>query len=143
MNSVTERTNALKKMPLLADLPHGELEAIAKRLTVETHAEGTEIIKQGASGSSAYFVLEGQCEVRRTSKRVTKRLAFLKSGEFFGELSILAPAPRSASVFAFEETTLLVLTENEFRAALRANRSMSLHLVTALAQRLQRQEDEF
>ena len=39
--------------------------------------------------------------------------------------------------------TVLVLTENEFRAALRANRSMSLHLVTALAERLQRQEDEF
>ncbi len=143
MDSVTDRTNALKRMPLLADLPHGELEAIAKRLTVETHAEGAEIIKQGSSGSSAYFVLDGKCEVRRTSKRVAKRIAFLKAGDFFGELSIIVPAPRSATVIAFEDTTVLVLTENEFRAALKANRSMSLHLVTALAQRLQRQEDEF
>ena len=128
---------------LFRSLPHGELEVIAKRLTVEKYAEGAEIIKQGASGSSAYFVLDGKCEVRRTSKRVTRRLAFLKSGDFFGELSIIVPAPRSASVLAFEDTTVLVLTENEFRAALRANRSMSLHLVTALAERLQRQEDEF
>ncbi len=66
-----------------------------------------------------------------------------ESGDFFGELSILVPAPRSATVIAAEDTTVFVLTENEFRAALRTNKSMAMHLVTALAARLQRQEDEF
>ncbi|MBL9039816.1 MAG: cyclic nucleotide-binding domain-containing protein [Archangium sp.] len=141
---LAERTNALKRMPLLADLPHGELEGLAKRLSVETYPEGAEIIKQGASGSTAYFVVSGKCEVRRSTKRgANRRLAYLKAGDFFGELSIIAPGPRSASVTVFEAATVLVLTEGEFRAALRANRSMSMHLVRALAERLQRQEDEF
>jgi CRP-like cAMP-binding protein len=138
-----ERTNALKRMPLLADLPHGELEAIAKRLTVEHYEEGQAIIKQGSSDASAYFVLAGTCEVRRGKKNAQKRVAFLKAGDFFGELAIIAPAPRSATVTAFEPTDVLVLKDSEFRAALKSNRSMALHLVKTLAERLQRMEDEF
>lgn len=143
MDSIEARTEALKRMPLLADLPHGELEAVAKRLKIESYETGMEIITQGASGSSAYFLVSGRCEVRRGTKKIKKRLAFLTPGDFFGELSVIAPAPRSASVVAQEPTVVLVLTGYEFRAALSTNRSMSLHLVKILAQRLQREIDEF
>ncbi len=143
MDAVMERTNALKRMPLLADLPHGELEAIARRLTVEHYEEGQIIIKQGSSDSSAYFVLAGSCEVRRGRKNAMRRVAFLKPGDCFGELAIIVPAPRSATVTAFEPTDVLVLSGSEFRSALKANRSMALHLVRALAERLQKMEDEF
>jgi hypothetical protein len=35
VDDIDDRTNALKKMPLLSDLPHGELQSIAKRLKIE------------------------------------------------------------------------------------------------------------
>jgi CRP-like cAMP-binding protein len=143
MDSIESRIDALKKMPLMVGLPHGELESLAKRMTVESYEEGTEIIKQGSSGASAYFVVSGRCDVRRGPKKSQRRLAFLGPGDFFGELSIIAPAPRSASVIAHEATVVLVLTGYEFRSALSTNRSMSLHLVKILAQRLQREIDEF
>ncbi len=143
MDELTGRTNALKTMPLLADLPHSELEKLARRLTVEGHRPGSEVIKQGSSGAAAYFVIDGTCEVRRETRRGSRRVAILKRGDFFGELSIINPAPRSATVVAMEETDLLVLTENDFRDALRTNRSMAMQLVRALAKRLQVREDEF
>lgn len=143
MDSHTERTNALKRMPLLAVLPHSDLEAIAQRMEVKGYEPGDEIIKQGASGASAFFVLSGQCEVRRKVGKGSKRIAFIEAGDFFGELSIVAPAPRSASVVATEPAVLLVLTSTEFNNALRTNRSMALHLVKVLAQRLQKAVDEF
>ena len=65
MDSLDARIDALKKMPLMVSLPHGELEAVAKRMTIESYEEGVEIIKQGSSGSSAYFVVSGKCDVRR------------------------------------------------------------------------------
>ncbi|MER2566584.1 MAG: cyclic nucleotide-binding domain-containing protein [Myxococcaceae bacterium] len=143
MDELTQRTNALKAMPLLADVPHGELEKLASRLTVEQHRTGSVVIKEGASGAAAYFVVTGTCEVRREGRRGSKRVNVLKRGDCFGELSIINPAPRSATVVALENCDLLVLSEQDFRDALRSNRSMSLQLVRALAKRLQAREDEF
>jgi CRP/FNR family transcriptional regulator, cyclic AMP receptor protein len=143
MDELTQRTNALKAMPLLADLPHGELEKLAKRLSVEQHRTGSVIIKEGASGAAAYFIVSGSCEIRREGKRGSKRVNVIKRGDCFGELSIINPAPRSASVLALETVDLLVLSEADFRDALRSNRSMALQLVRALAKRLQAREDEF
>lgn len=136
-----DRTNALKKMPLLADLPHSELENLARRLEVETFEAGATIIRQGTSSNSAYFIVEGRCEVRRGAAK--KRIARLDAGDFFGELAIISPAPRAATVITEEPTTVLVLTGAEFRAALLASKSMAMRLVTALARRLQTREDEF
>ena len=143
MDDIRDRTNALKKMPLLADLPHGELESIAKRLKIESYEQGVDIIRQGTSGSSAYFVLSGRCDVRRGASKGGRRLGFLDPGDFFGELSIIHPAPRSASVIAYEPTVVLVLTAHEFRSALTSNKAMAMHLVKILAKRLQGKEEEF
>jgi CRP-like cAMP-binding protein len=143
MDDLNERTNALKKMPLLSDLPHGELESIAKRLKIESYEQGVDIIRQGTSGSSAYFVLSGRCDVRRGASKGGRRLSFLEPGDFFGELSILLPAPRSATVIAYEPTVVLVLTAHEFKSALTSNKSMAMHLVKILAKRLQGKEEEF
>jgi CRP-like cAMP-binding protein len=143
MDELTQRTNALKAVPLLADLPHSELEKLAGRLTVEQHRTGSVIIREGASGAGAYFVISGECEVRREGRRGSKRIAVLKRGDHFGELSIINPAPRSATVVALEDCDLLLLTEQDFRDALRSNRSVALHLVRYLAKRLQAREDEF
>lgn len=142
MDSIPERTNALKTMPLLSDLPHGELEAIARRLKIESYEQGVDIIRQGTSGSSAYFVLSGKCDVRRGTSKGGRRMGFLEKGDFFGELSILHPAPRSATVVAYEPTVVLVLTAHEFKSALTSNKAMALHLVKILARRLQGKEED-
>ena len=142
-DSQQDRLTALKTMPLLNGLPHGELEAIAGKLKVETHKAGAEIIKQGATGSSAYLIVSGKCDVRRKSPRGSRRLNVLTAGDFFGELAIVVPGPRSASVVAQEDVTVFVLTAYEFQSALRASKAMAMHLVKVLAERLQQATDEF
>ncbi len=143
MDSKDDRLNALKTMPLLNSLPHGELEAIAAKLKVEHYGAGDEIIKQGSTGSSAYLIVSGKCDVRRKSPRGSRRLNVLTRGDFFGELAIVVPGARSASIVAQEDVTVFVLTAYEFQSALRASKAMALHLVKVLAERLQQATDEF
>lgn len=143
MDSIEERVKALQQMPLLENLPNGDLERLAAKLRIESYEAGTEIIKQGASSSSAYLIVSGSCDVRRKTPRGSRRLSFLRKHDFFGELSILVPAPRSASVIAHEPVVVLVLTAWEFNLALRSNKAMALHLVKVLAERLQRADDDF
>ncbi len=137
------RLEALKRMPLLAGLPHGDLALMAKHVEVQRYETGAELIKEGTAGATAFFIVEGQCEVRRRVGANSTRLAFLGAGEFFGELSIVDPAPRTATVVAYEPVTALTLSGYHFRAALQSNLAMALHLVKVLAVRLRQLEDEF
>lgn len=134
-----DRVNALKTIPLIAGLPHGDVENLAKKVTEVQHQTGFEIIKEGTSGSSVFLIVSGACEVRRGTNRIRE----LKAGDFFGELSILDPAPRTATVRATEASVLLVLEGYDFRNALKSNMQMSQRLIVALAERLRHMTDEF
>lgn len=138
-----EAVTALKAMPLLAGLPHAEVERLASRAKVEHYVIGEELIKEGTSGSSAYFLISGSCDVRRKRGSQQRRVATLGPGEFFGELSIIDPSPRTATVTAAEDVSVFVLSGYDFNTALKGNKSMALYLVKTLAKRLRAQEDEF
>lgn len=139
MSEPIDRVNALKTIPLLAGLPHSDIEQLAKKVTEVRHSQGSEIIKEGTSGSSVFLIIEGMCEVRRGGNRIRE----LGKGEFFGEISILDPAPRTATVRAVENSVLLVLEGYDFRTALKSSREMSSRLITVLAERLRHMTDEF
>jgi len=138
-----ERVNALQSIPLLANLPHGDLVSMAGRVTERVFEPGAELIKEGTSGSSIFLISAGRCEVRRKSPGGNVRLAMLEVGDFFGELSVLDPAPRSATVIAYEGTVVLELSGYDFRSALQSNRAMADHVIKVLATRLRQVEDEF
>ena len=139
MSEPIDRVNALKTIPLMAGLPHSDIEQLAKKVIEVRHNQGAEIIKEGTSGSSVFLIIEGLCEVRRGSNRIRE----LKPGEFFGEISILDPAPRTATVRAMENSVLLVLEGYDFRTALKSSMQMSQRLITVLAERLRHMTDEF
>jgi CRP-like cAMP-binding protein len=134
-----DRVNALKTIPLLAGLPHSDLEQLAKKMLEVRHSQGSEIIKEGTSGSSVFLIISGACEVRRNNNRIRE----LQAGEFFGEISILDPAPRTATVRAVESSVLLVLEGYDFRTALKSSMQMSQRLISVLAERLRHMTDEF
>ena len=90
-------------------------------------------------GSSVFLIVEGLCEVRRGANRIRE----LKVGDFFGEISILDPAPRTATVRAVESSVLLVLEGYDFRTALKSSMQMSQKLIIVLAERLRHMTDEF
>ncbi len=139
MTALDSHVNALKTIPLFSGLPHSDIEALAKKVTEAHHAQGSEIIKEGTSGSSVFLIVKGKCEVRRSNKRIRE----LEEGQFFGELSILDPAPRTATVRTVEPTVLLVLEGYDFRTALKNSRDMAQRLILALAERLRHMTDEF
>jgi CRP-like cAMP-binding protein len=139
MSEPMDRVNALKLIPLLAGLPHSDIEQLAKKVSEVRHSQGTEIIKEGTSGSSVFLIVEGKCEVRRNNNRIRE----IGPGDFFGEISILDPAPRTATVRAVENSVLLVLEGYDFRTALKSSKEMSAKLIVVLAERLRHMTDEF
>jgi len=107
-DSVAQRLQALEQVELLEPLGRERLEALAAVATDRQHAGGEQIVRQGEPGSSLYIVQSGTAEVRyRGGDGEEKQLAIFKPGDFFGEMSLLTGAARSATVTMLEEGRLI------------------------------------
>lgn len=137
-----DKVAALRTLPLLADADPADLERIAGRIEPKRFQPGEPLVQQGTMGSSVFFIAEGSCEVRRADHGREERRATLKAGDFFGEMAVLAPHPRTATVVALEPTLAYVLSAWEFREALHGSFKMTMQVMRMLADRLRGVEDE-
>ncbi len=71
-----------------------------------TFPKARTIITQGQIDSSLYILLAGELKVIR-EPHPTVTLAVLKPGDVFGEVSFIEKRPRTTSVIALEESTVL------------------------------------
>jgi CRP/FNR family transcriptional regulator, cyclic AMP receptor protein len=94
------------------------------------------LAKQGTLGSEFFVLIDGAAEVQKDGKR----LALLGAGDFFGEIALVTRAPRTATVTLIEPSSLLVMTERDFDALLKAETEIQARVLRALADRLAQTE---
>jgi CRP/FNR family transcriptional regulator len=105
---------------------------VARHSEVIELAAGTTVVEEGGKGDAFFFILVGEAQVRRRGRTV----ATLGPGRFFGELALLDPAPRDATVVAASPLTVGVLDARVFRAIVRDVPAMSEKLLRGMAHRL-------
>jgi PPM family protein phosphatase len=86
----------LRRHPLLLRLSDVQLARFAQAGELELFRAGEDVVVEGTPGEAMYLILTGGCEVWKLGHH----LATLYAGEFFGEMSLLEPAARSATVKA-------------------------------------------
>ena len=111
----------LRNLKIFASLPAAPLETLARESSYVTVAPGTEIIRQGGDGDTYYAIVHGVVTIEIDGLEVSR----LGEGEGFGEISLLHDTPRTATVAAVSETSLLGIDREAFLAAMRA--SLSVH----------------
>jgi cAMP-dependent protein kinase regulator len=105
--------------PLFSSLTSAEREDVFKRFRLLKIPENTLLFKEGALSNSLYMIKSGEVEVftfTREGKKV--QLAILKSGNFFGEISLIFNKPRMASAKTIRPSELLELTKEDLDACL-------------------------
>jgi CRP/FNR family transcriptional regulator, cyclic AMP receptor protein len=130
--SQDKKVEALKRAPLFEGLSRKELVQLA-RLTddVEIPA-GRVLCREGDRGREFFVLVEGKVDVARNGRGV----ATLGSGDFVGEISLLEPTPRTATVTAQTPVRFFVLTPKDFQQMLDENPSVERKLLRALARRV-------
>ncbi len=103
MMTTVERVVALHRVGLFADVPGRTLAALAQRASEVEVEAGTVVIAEGAVEQHMYAVVSGRLRVHRGERSITE----LGSGSTVGELAVLVPEPRAASVTAIEPAILL------------------------------------
>jgi MFS family permease len=108
-----ERIELLRANPIFAPLPPATIEHLAVKLIPVSVAAGETVFRQGDPGDLFYIVEDGRCEISIDGEKV----ADAWPGEAFGEIALLRDIPRTGTVTAVEDTTLLALERDEFIAA--------------------------
>lgn len=126
----------LGRVPLFQGLPRADLERIATLVNPRELQDGEFLFREGDAGDRFYIVYSGAVEILKERPLGDhERLAVKRSGEAFGEMSLLNDAPRSASVRAVEATRLLSVSRAEFDELL-GGESISVRLLRGLARAL-------
>jgi CRP-like cAMP-binding protein len=127
-----ERVLFLKSVDLFSGLSGEELAPVAAIAIEEQREAGEDILREGELADSLYLLVEGRVRIHRGGQT----LAVLHEREAFGEMAILDPAPRSATVTAETDVTLLKLSELEFRELLEEKHQLALGIIQVLTRRL-------
>jgi eukaryotic-like serine/threonine-protein kinase len=100
----------------------------------KTFSAGEVIFREGDKGDAAYMIVAGRCRAYRTVDGVPETLATMEPGDAFGEMALILFEPRSASVMAIDDVTVLVLDQATMNEGLGLS-GWTGALVRALAQR--------
>ena len=110
---IHDRERALAGVDLFARLTDEHRREIAQATRMEVFGDGEAIVRQDAPGHSMFIVCSGRVEVVLEPNNT--QVAIIESGGYFGEMSLLTGEPRTASVRALGDATVLELDANLFR----------------------------
>lgn len=137
-----DATGALRAIPLFSGVGDADLESLSALLIERSFSKHTTIVEEGAPGDYMYIIRDGRVKVTKLSGDGREKiLELLEAGDFFGEMSLLDDAPRSASVEALCDVRVLALARNDFLDLLKKSTDLGFAVVQELTRRL-RQIDE-
>lgn len=130
MLSSTEKKLILRSVKLFDRTPDAVLAEVAALLQEMTFPAGTTIFEQGDHGDAMYIIVNGRVRVHRGGRT----LAYVEMHNVFGEMSVIDPEPRSASITTEVETHLLRLDRAPFYRLMAHRIEIAFGVIHMLAQ---------
>ena len=120
---MTENDNQVEKL---------KLEHVGSEVKVPA---GVQVVKQGELPKHFYVVVSGKLKVyRETLDGIRTELTVLGPGSYFGEVALVTGKPRTASVEAVEDSTVLAISKDEFDLVLDQNPKLARQIIYGLSQ---------
>jgi len=101
-----------------------------------TYKAGDTILREGEDGNTAFLILDGAVEVSIGDGERLRVLGTLGTGDVFGEMCLLDPGPRSATVIALADTQCAAATYDEFIATIQEDPERAIAFMRTLVRRL-------
>jgi HEAT repeat protein len=145
MTGPEELEEVLARLPFasavdcFSTLPLPALVKVTRRLRPVRFPAGAHLMREGEAGEKLFILTQGQVRVHRSEENI----AVLGPGSVIGEMAVLSPAPRVASVtaetpvavFEMDRDTLMGLTRQHFGLTLSLTRMLARRLRHALRQK--------
>ena len=122
----------IRGIDLFSEVSDRDLKVIATSLKRRAYAPGDNIVSEGEGGVGFFFVESGEVGVTKDGER----RATLGTGDYFGEIALLAGADRTATVFAESDVVCWGMPAWSFRPLVREQPSVTVKLLERMARQL-------
>jgi len=138
-----DKLSLLQSVPIFSELSPSDLNKIAERMVRRAYTKGQMILLEDDLGQTFFVIAEGSVKITRLSDAGREViLAMLGESDFFGEMSLLDGAGRSANVVALEASEVLTLARNDFLDILQQYPKISISLLEELTQRIRKSDQQ-
>jgi len=128
----TASVDALRKVPLFADLDDRELQQIASTMRERRFKAGDVMTQEGSGGVGFFIVEEGEADVTvGGDARGT-----VGPGDYFGEIALINESLRTATLTARTDMVCYGMTPWDFRPLVESNSTIAWKLLTAMAEKM-------
>ena len=132
----------LRKISLFSGLEPAVLQGIASLAVTKSYPKNAIIINEGDETNTLYMIISGKVKAylsNEDGKEVI--LNMMGPGEHFGELALLDPAPRSASIMTMQASKFSILSKDDFDQCLEQHPEMSKSIIAELTRTVRRLTD--
>jgi len=109
---------------------------MAKGALGKLYADGEDIVRQGDVGDCMFVVQSGRVEVLQATKAGEQHLAFLETGDFFGEMAVFEKEKRSATVRASGEARVLKVDKKTLLRRIKEDPLLAVNLLQTMSHRI-------
>ncbi len=127
----------LKDIALFSSLADKELHQIREHIILRDFKRNQIIMHEQETSAFMYIIIKGKVKVSRVGRNGKETILSLhRSGEFFGELSLIDGRTSPASVIAVEPSGVAIISKEHFYSLLYDQRKVLHNLLQILSSRL-------
>ena len=127
---------ALRQVPAFASLDERTLVMIVGASANLFWPAGASVFERDSPAEALYIVLSGAVRIVEEDETGRREVALMRPGDFFGELSLLRETTHSKTAEAVEDSELMVVASEPFRALLEATPALASHIHRTMQDRL-------
>jgi len=131
-NADRRKIDTLGAISLFGACSREQLAQLASLFDEVTRPAGSILTREGETGSEFFVIVEGALKASIGGQDV----GALGEGDFFGEMSLLDRAPRSATVSATTDVELLVADARSFFALVETAPSVGMRMMRTMSERI-------
>jgi CRP-like cAMP-binding protein len=125
----------LMAVDFLATLDTKQIGVLAEGARWELYLPGERIVRQGDPGEVLYVIVSGTADVRLEQGGLTTTVTTLEAGKFFGEMSLLTGEPRSATVLAATQLSVIAVGKQALLQVVQEDRRLIERIGEVVARR--------
>jgi len=141
-----ERLRLLQRMPVFGGIHEENLRFLINLAPTATVPPGEYFFREHQKGGTMYVLENGRVAVFRTVEERAYLLAYLGKGDCFGEMEMIDPHPRVASVMAVTTSTAIQISNTSLLSLYKRDHEqftlIQMNMSREISRRLRRMDEE-